>query len=547
MSLPRLLDRSPQRSPRVLNENHIFLDKTLQNGTQVLSDPYSLTALALSPLFGKIVQSTAAPVLQSYSLSRFTSFAAQGMSKGLGFGAEVLGFESVHRGLRVYVGNAEPRLLSKEEFLKGLSLSASHFFIFKTSAGLAGPHSYLLSHFAGDAAMVLGDRLQNNSQGSLVMDFVKADAMHWQLKAGLSAFHVSFPSLAIQSRALDLHAFENPRPLPTLQVKKNPLVAAMQSEAVFAKIPHDQIPKDKIGSMGKLPDVICNRMLGDGNVVGLGVWAIGQERPVLIRNPGVKIELPEAQYRRQAQESAQLQFRANPVPEKFATALRGAAKEGSESELKFVGSMPGLNDTIYRFSREGDTLVIVQRDGAPKLRVLHEGEILKGKTIRVQEGDIVEMDGIAPFVFSASLWLGVSPLPLPNGNAVKASSGIVGDLIFPKELSASSIKPASAYLESLAAAEVPQHFKDALGEILAERVGVKTVSEGDLHYILSRRTGIEGDSIYIFPLISSCPIQVLRANQSHALEVDPKEGLALKEGDTLIIGSQLITYLPQYW
>lgn len=399
MSLPRLLDRSTQSNLRVLNENQIFLDKTLQNGTQVLSDPYNLTALALSPLFGKIVQSTAAPVLQSYSLSRFTSFAAQGMSKGLGFGAEVLGFESVHRGLRVYVGNAEPRLLSKEEFLKGLSLSASHFFIFKTSAGLAGPHSYLLSHFAGDAAMVLGDRLQNNSQGSLVMDFVKADAMHWQLKAGLSAFHVSFPSLAIQSRALDLHAFENPRPLPTLQVRKNPLVAAMQSEAAFAKIPHDQIPKDKIGSMGKIPDVICNRMLGDGNVVGLGVWAIGQERPVLIPKPGIEGEVSQAQARIQAQQAAQTQFKGNPVPEKFGRAVSGAAREGKEVELKFVGSHPGLNDTIYQLRREGDTLVIKHRDGSPKLFVLHEGEILKGKIQRVQEGDVIQLGEEVPFVF----------------------------------------------------------------------------------------------------------------------------------------------------
>lgn len=406
MSLPRLLQRRFEQdaSPR-LNPTHTLLDHLNTQAQNILSDPYSLTALAFAPLVGKFAQASLSAALQKlFRPAGLSAQAARTFSSGAGFSVEVLGYETLHRGLRVGLGGADPVLLSREQFLTGLKQSATHFFFLKTGAHFTQGAPMLLSHLAGDAAMVVGNRLTGQSHGSLVQDFIHADLMHWQVKAGLGVFHGAMPSVAIHARALDLYASAHPKPLAALRMQKNPLAVVMSSEGVPAKIPHDQIPKDKIKPMGEIPTVITNRLIVDGNIVGIGVWGIGQEHPVLITKPGTEGEVSVAQARTQAQQSAQLRFRTNPVPEKFATAARAASKEGSESELKFQGSMPGLNDTIYRFRREGDTLLIIQRDGAPKLRVLHEGKILKGEILRVQQGDIIELNGMEPFVFSIRLF-----------------------------------------------------------------------------------------------------------------------------------------------
>ncbi len=516
MSFPRLLERRLEQdfSPR-LNHTHTLLDNLSSQVQNTLSDPYSLTALAFAPLVGKFAQGHICAGLQNlFRPAGLSAHAARGISFGAGFSVEILGYETLHRGLRVGLGGADPALLSREQFITGLKHSATQFFFLKAGAHFTQGAPILLSHFAVDAAMVAGNRLTGQSHGNLVQDFIQADLMHWQVKAGLGVFHGAMPSVAIHARALDLYASANPKPLSILPVQRNPLAGVMRSEGAPAKIPHDQIPRDKIQSMGKIPDVFCNRMLGDGNLVGLGVWSIGQERPVLIPKPGVRGEMSATQVRTQAQQSAQAKFKANPIPEKFSTAVRGLSKEGSESELKFQGSMPGLNDTIYRFRREGDALVIVHRDGAPKLRVLHEGEILKDKTMRVQDGDIVEVGGEAPFVFSTSPWTSVK---------VKASPVPAGTVADP-------------FIQPLSAQQAPRHFREALSEVLSQRIGVRVVDQGVVHYTVSKRPGLETDIVKIIASIRSCPIRVKRG--AEVLEADNANGLALKAGDVVKIGEE---------
>ncbi|GEM_PF-6708712 len=208
----------------ILERFALYADKTpftpiQQEQTQSLgqfvqgaSDAYALAGMVAAPYMGGFAKLGVLKILGPAEgiLARYGS---QALANSVRLGMEAFTFEGVQRSLRVGIGKAEASLLSWEGsggFKKGLFHSALGFGFLKSAHLMSASQNPLFRHFLADAAMLAGNQaaahlgLIAKAQGSLIQQFVAADVLNWQMKAGLSLVHGAFPALGAMERSLDL-------------------------------------------------------------------------------------------------------------------------------------------------------------------------------------------------------------------------------------------------------------------------------------------------------------------------------------------------------
>lgn len=196
-----------------LTPNQILADQAHTQMAEALSDPIALTAMSIAPLFGKLGRMGSLVSAERWfgnAATAISSLASQATAGLIGFSVEVIAFESIHRGMRIYIEGAAQSLFNWENLKEGLSHSFLNFGILKMAGMATAGSPPLLGHFATDAAMVAGNQtaaalgMIPSPAGSLLQQFVIADAMNWQMRGGLSLFHKAMPSLGMKEKALDL-------------------------------------------------------------------------------------------------------------------------------------------------------------------------------------------------------------------------------------------------------------------------------------------------------------------------------------------------------
>lgn len=604
MSLPRLLLRHQEyNKPLQLTPNQLFLDRINREVSKGLTDSYVYFAMVGAPLLGKSFQG----VLGNYAhaVFRTESFplrVSRVMAATGGFGVEVLSFEALHRSLRVLIGGADPSLLSREQFWAGVRHSGPNLLLLKAGGHITRGQPYLVSHWVGDLAMVTGNRLVGESHGSFIQDFLHADILHWQMKAGLSLLHGSFPGFSLQTQSLSLFANSLARPASRqFQYSFEKFLVEMRSEGgaalvsgqVFEKAPlidfaytayaaregasrgeiHTlRVPGDAQDSIylmkaqgnhlvfelnwGKANIVwIQNGVprretlfkLREGDQIKLGdsaaitfSWSLisaalpkGAQIDVTpgtlpligraYRIWGVNEVEPLIQRRDPAQEKAQAlaleKLKKTPTPSDFQRSLELASRNASGG-LFTVKTLGGWNDSTYSLVIKDGVLILSHRSGPHVVRGLQGDKILTDKVLSLREGAVLSIREGDPFI-----------LKLPTASPARAA--------------AQAKNSTDAFENPLPAEQSPQHFQEALRNIIMLPNASRVVDQGDsMHYQLSKRDLPGGIEVKIYATMDSSPIKVRRGSDTHS--IDGIQGFALQTGDIILISQELpFVYSPK--
>src|SRR5262245_10751259 len=134
-------------------------------------------------------------------------------SLGLGLASESGIFTGINRGFNYLNGISSTQTFGHEWLHSAVTLGA-----LKGFGRLGQGQNILTRHLLTDAGMVSGHQLayhaglQSRPEGTLAEQFLRAEAVNWQMAAGLSLLHHSAPGLAAAERALDLSS--RPESLP---------------------------------------------------------------------------------------------------------------------------------------------------------------------------------------------------------------------------------------------------------------------------------------------------------------------------------------------
>lgn len=192
-----------------LSSTQILLDQSLQQAGDALSDPIALTAMGVAPVFGKLGRMGSVWGAERW-LGTIPQLVTKYFGSLAGFGTEVFAFEGIQRSLRVMVEGADPSLLKWEHLKEGLVHSFINLGILKLGNTATAGTNPILSHFVTDSAMVAGHHVAATfgmmpaPTESLLQQFVQADAMNWQMKGGMSLFHVAAPSWRLREWSFEL-------------------------------------------------------------------------------------------------------------------------------------------------------------------------------------------------------------------------------------------------------------------------------------------------------------------------------------------------------
>jgi len=209
--LERRIQAGLPSSSAPLNSNQILADQSLQQASDVLSDPIALAAMGTAPLFGKLARmGCLAGSERIFGRMALASWGARGASAVVGLGAEAGAYEAIQRGLHVTMQGADTSLLHWDNFKEGLAHSFVSIGVLKSVNGLVAGTNPILGHFAADGAMVASHQaaaalgMMPRPSESWLSQFIQAEAMNWQMKGGMSLFQRAVPSMALRERALDL-------------------------------------------------------------------------------------------------------------------------------------------------------------------------------------------------------------------------------------------------------------------------------------------------------------------------------------------------------
>jgi hypothetical protein len=179
------------------------VDGLVTDFTAQATDPQTLAALTAGGAayrFGKFATLSAGSRYTSSlpSLVRIGSF-------GIGLAGESATFAGVQRTFRSFEGQAPTQSFGKEWMSAAISLGSLKFF-----GKLAEGQNLALQHLFSDVGMVGAHHaaafagLEAKPEGDLFSQFLHAEAMNWQMKAGMGLVHGLAPRLSATERAMDL-------------------------------------------------------------------------------------------------------------------------------------------------------------------------------------------------------------------------------------------------------------------------------------------------------------------------------------------------------
>lgn len=187
------------------NETQKIADQAVSGFLEGAVDPKTLAAMTAGGLayrFGKIGTLLAGSHLGQGSI---LPFLVRGSSYLIGFGAESFIFAGVNRGFKILDGQAPHQSFAKDWAHSALTLAP-----LKVFPALFREQNLPLQHLLTDAGMVTGNHLAykfhvgEKPEGNLAIQFFHAEAMNWQMKAGMGLLHNLAPGLTAFEKGLDL-------------------------------------------------------------------------------------------------------------------------------------------------------------------------------------------------------------------------------------------------------------------------------------------------------------------------------------------------------
>src|SRR5262245_53767797 len=200
-----LLNRSSV-SP-VLSPLQAQVDGVVENFSRQATDWRSLSALVAGGMAYRLGRTGV--------LASGLTVAVRPLSVAVGLGAEVIAFEAAHRSLQSLTGegHGNPRLWRWDGpggLRQGLLNSLITFWSLKVAGHLVQGENLLVQHFFHDSAMVLSHHVlghlgvASQPSGSLVEQFLHAEATLLQLNAGMALTRHFAPGLQALEQGLDL-------------------------------------------------------------------------------------------------------------------------------------------------------------------------------------------------------------------------------------------------------------------------------------------------------------------------------------------------------
>src|SRR5262245_12345708 len=146
---------------------------------------------------------TTAPFLSKGEM--ILPFLARGNSYAVALGAESFTFAGVNRGLNNLEGHRSIQPFTQEWAHAGITLG-----LLKSFGALTKEQNVLLQHLTTDLGLVAGQnlgaaaQLEPKPQGDFLQQMLSAEAMNWQMKAGMSLVHSLTPGLLPLEKSMDL-------------------------------------------------------------------------------------------------------------------------------------------------------------------------------------------------------------------------------------------------------------------------------------------------------------------------------------------------------
>jgi hypothetical protein len=198
---PTILERSSTQSFLTPLQNQA--DLLVGDFTEQATDPQTLCAMVGAGAAYRLGRLASLGVGSRY-LSQIPNLVRLG-SLGIGLAAESATFAGLQRSFRTFEGQCPTQSFGKEWLNAAISLGS-----LKAFGKLAEGQNLALQHLFSDLGMVGSHHaaslagLEAKPEGDLFSQFLHAEAMNWQMKAGMSLVHGLAPQLSAAERSMDL-------------------------------------------------------------------------------------------------------------------------------------------------------------------------------------------------------------------------------------------------------------------------------------------------------------------------------------------------------
>jgi len=289
-----ILDRNASVSSLSPTQNQV--DHLVETFTDQATNPKTLAAMVGGGLAGRLTRLSTFSLASSLLPEGNATFSllARGSSYAMGLAGESAAFTGINRGFILADGQLPTQSFGTEWLNSAISLGSLRFF------GKVGEgQSPLFQHLMADTGMVASHqvaslfKLEEKPEGDLFSQFLNAEAMNWQMKAGMGLVHEAAPKLVFMERALDRSLLSQESEAASkieLPLLSRLISAGAESESPGTKGPRERspllaalsvglatllAPQLALADNGSHSSTPLNDLLLGGMIVAFTIWGGG--------------------------------------------------------------------------------------------------------------------------------------------------------------------------------------------------------------------------------------------------------------------------------